>query len=96
MYIVYLVDVVLIWQFGKSCKDCQINYMPLSSIYTASTDVFTQSTEICQFKIPPIALFEQIATEIFDSPIIPLIRFIKQFSHVSMRKLLIVYSIFIE
>ena len=61
MYMVYLVDVVLIWQFGKSCKDHQINCMPLSSIYTASMSVFTYSIEICQFKILPIALFEQIA-----------------------------------
>ena len=61
MYMVYLVDVVLIWQFGKSCKDYQINCMPLSSIYTASMSVFTYSIEICQFKILPIALSEQIA-----------------------------------
>ena len=62
MYVVYLV-VLWIWQFGKSFKDRQINCMPLSSIYTASMDVhvFTHSTEICQLKISPIALFEQIA-----------------------------------
>ena len=61
MYMVYLVDVVLIWQFDKFCKDRQINCMPLSSIYTASMSVFTCSSEMCQFKILPIALFEQIA-----------------------------------
>ena len=52
---------MLIILFGKCCKDRQINCMPLSSIYTASMDVFTHSTEICQVRILPIALFEQIA-----------------------------------
>ena len=42
----------------------QISYIPLSTVYTASMRFFPYSTEFCQFKILPIALFEHIRVPI--------------------------------
>ena len=44
--------------FGECCRDHQIN---CTSFYTACMGFSPYSNEIRQFKIPPIALFEQIA-----------------------------------
>ena len=50
----------LIWQFGESCKDRQINCTSLSRHLYYKHWFFPYSTEIGQFKILPIVLFEQI------------------------------------
>ena len=59
MYVVYLA-LILIWRFDESC---QINYAIIEPFkyYIASMGFFPYRTEIRQFKILPIALFEQIA-----------------------------------
>ena len=47
-----------IWRMHQ---DCQINLRHYQSIYTTGMGFSPYSTEICQFKIPPTALFEQTA-----------------------------------
>ena len=61
-YTVYaeILTVILIWWFGESRKDHQINLHHYQAIYTTSMSFSTYSTAICQFKFLPIALFEQI------------------------------------
>ena len=49
---------LVIW---RTHRDCQINLRHYRSICTASMGFSPCSTEICQFKIPPTALFEQTA-----------------------------------
>ena len=47
MYMVYLV-MILIWQFDKSCNDCQTEYTLFTepAIYTVSMGYFPHSTQI--------------------------------------------------
>ena len=52
---------ILIWRFGESRKDRQINLRHYRSIYTTSMGFSSHRTEICQFKIPPTAFSEQTA-----------------------------------
>ena len=59
IYVVYLV-VVLIWQFGKSHKDRQIDCMPLSSLLYFK---HPYNTEIRQFKIPPMCYLSYVITK---------------------------------
>ena len=47
--------------FGEPHKDYQINCMPLSSHLYCKHGFSPHSTEIHQFKILPVMLFEQIA-----------------------------------
>ena len=56
LYMVYLMPlmVALIWRFGKSAILTVHHYR---AIYTASI-VYSYSTKIHQFEIPPIALLE--------------------------------------
>ena len=52
---------ILIWRFGEWIKIAKLTYaIHLYEIYT-SMGFSPYSTEIRQFKIPPIALFEQTA-----------------------------------
>ena len=69
VHVVYLV-VILIWWLGKSRKDCHINCTPFLSHLILQAQY---STEIHQFKIQPIALFDQIAKYL---TIIPLIQYV--------------------
>ena len=55
---------ILIWQFGESHKDLQINCMPLLSHIYSKHEFLSNSTEIRQFQILPTALFEQIYSSI--------------------------------
>ena len=68
------IDSDLIWRFGESCRDHQINCTPLSSLIYCK-HAFPYSTEIHQFKIPPIVLVIWANHQIFYSPITPLIHY---------------------
>ena len=54
-----ILTVILIWQFGESRKDHQINLHHYRSIYITTMGSSPHRTEIHQFKIPPTAFSEQ-------------------------------------
>ena len=57
VYVVYLA-MILIWQFGESCKGYPANCMPLTYHLYCKHGFLQYSTQSANLKIPPIVLFE--------------------------------------
>ena len=65
---------ILIWRFGKSCQDHQINLSHYWAIYTVSMGFSPYSNKIRQLKNPANSVI-WTSCQIFNSPIIPLIQY---------------------